>query len=77
MIKYSFCETLFSVSDTPWHIRRLTDAGRKLGGGTDTRALCGREVSWDLETQLTQHDLEKNCCPRCCVIYKEERLGGG
>ena len=36
---YSFCES--STGLGPWHIRRLTKAGRKPGGGIDTPSLCG------------------------------------
>jgi hypothetical protein len=50
-MEYSFCETATAGAKTPWHIRVLTAKGRKLGGGADTPALCGREVSWDLNAK--------------------------
>ena len=46
--KFSFCETAFATGTSPWHIRELSEAGRKLGGGADTPTLCGREAAWDL-----------------------------
>ena len=62
--KFSFCETAYATGTSPWHIRKLTDKGRKLGGGADTVALCGREVAWDLEVEVTQ-ELGDFVCSKC------------
>jgi len=65
--EYAFCESAWAGSRTPWHIRRLTDAGRKPGGGADTKALCGREVAWDLKADV---DLScDRCCRKCAEAY--------
>lgn len=45
---FAYCE---AVTATPWspnHIRKITSAGLKTGGGADTDALCGRALGWDL-----------------------------
>ena len=65
---FSFCETVTASGTTPWHIRKLTARGRKLTGGADTPALCGREVSWDLDVSITAHHLG-HCCPKCKEVY--------
>jgi hypothetical protein len=61
---HAFCESMYARSGAPWHLRKLTEAGRKPGGGADTPALCGRQVTWDLEVPITQHHLE-HACPEC------------
>jgi hypothetical protein len=80
MAEYSFCESVIGIG--PWHIRTLSDAGRKLSGGIDTPSLCGRVAptgkhtstgqaglgGWDLSVPLTQHHLG-HCCPRCAELY--------
>ena len=66
---YSFCESAWATSRTPWHIRELSAAGRKLGGGADTPAICGREVAWDLEVEITEHHLA-HCCQKCAERYR-------
>ena len=68
MLKYSFCESSHAGSFTPWHIRKLTKIGRKLGGGADTPALCGRKVAWDLS--WVPHNNLKSSCKKCVEIYK-------
>lgn len=66
-MSYSFCEAVTASGASPWHIRKLTQAGRKLGGGADTLALCGRKVSWDLSVPVP------NTAPEyMCVRCKEE-----
>ncbi len=68
----------------PWHIRRLSDAGLKLGGGIDTPSLCGRirplgdttggrrgGGGWDLEARITRPQLE-HCCSGCRTEYERE-----
>ena len=67
MTQYSLCETVTAGSKTPWHIRVLTKKGRKLGGGADSSALCGKKVSWDLESPVDKH--LDNCCGNCKEIY--------
>ena len=39
---HAFCETYHAPPLAPWHIRRLTEAGRRTGGGADSASLCGR-----------------------------------
>lgn len=72
---YSFCETATAGPMAPWHIRELTDKGRKLGGGADTPALCGRAVAWDLQVDMTLHHL-KHCCVQCKKQYDHEATKG-
>lgn len=61
---YSFCETVTSTGTTPWHIRPLTEKGKKLSGGADTVSLCGRKVAWGLESSV---DLKDARACRACV----------
>lgn len=67
--RYSFCESVTAGPSSPWHIRILTDKGQKLGGGADTKALCGREVCWDLKAVIDAHHLDKNTCKKCLEEY--------
>lgn len=39
---YAFCESVHAAPLAPWHIRKLSEAGLKTGGGIDTPSLCGR-----------------------------------
>lgn len=55
---YSFCESVYATGRSPWHIRRLTAVGKKLGGGVDLESLCGRIMCWDIEA---------NECVMSCV----------
>ena len=76
---FSFCEGVWATSGSPWHIRKLTDQGQKLGGGIDTPSLCGRvgppkTNGWDLEVELTEHHLEHNSCKICKEIYDGQSL---
>lgn len=48
---HAFCETI-AASTT--HIRVLSSAGPKYGGGADTRALCGAKASWDTKTPFSE-----------------------
>jgi len=73
--KYSFCEHAHATPWSKWHIRRLTAAGLKLGGGADTPALCGRTVAWDL-SQLATGRVDADhefVCGKCAEIYRSER----
>lgn len=76
MDKFSFCESVYAGPRTPWHVRKLTSQGRKLGGGADTAALCGQEVSWDLQVPICQHHLTTHTCSRCVTKYEEEAKRG-
>lgn len=68
--KYAFCETKHASSGSRWHIRKLTSAGRKQGGGADSRSLCGLEVSWDLRTPVTPEQVATACghCARGLAV---------
>lgn len=55
--QFSFCETVAATG--PWHIRLLTDAGKKLSGGADTPTLCGLEAAWDLSCEITEASLRE------------------
>ena len=47
--EYSYIEFVHATSTSPWHIRVLTDVGKKLGGGIDTPSLCGTKYNgWDM-----------------------------
>ncbi len=70
-VKYSFCESVHATPYSKWHIRRLTKLGRKLGGGADTLALCGRVIGWDLDVKLDFHHLAHNSCPSCVEEYEK------
>lgn len=73
---YSYCESVHATSTSPWHIRKLTEVGRKLSGGIDTPSLCGRVGKgwgWDLEVELNEFHLENVSCPKCVELYKQER----
>jgi hypothetical protein len=80
MTEYSFCESTLASSVSRWHIRKLSDKGRKLGGGIDTQSLCERLQpsgmghgfgGWDLSVELDEHGL-KGACPTCVEKYLEE-----
>ena len=75
--EYSFCESVHATSTSPWHIRPLTSAGRKLGGGIDTPSLCGVvRVGWDLKTPIDDVRL-RHCgvCKTCKAVYRERTEG--
>jgi hypothetical protein len=75
LARYSFCETLTAFV---WHIRRLTDAGQKFGGGADTESLCGADVRWDLQAPVTEiawrtgRRRRGGVCYLCWRKYKEK-----
>jgi hypothetical protein len=79
---YAFCESVTGIGR--WHIRKLSAAGLKLGGGIDTPTLCGRirpmgdegggrrgGGGWDLEARITKLQLEA-VCPDCRKEYERE-----
>lgn len=67
--QYSFCETVTATGSSPWHIRKLTKTGQKLGGGADTKSLCGLTVAWDLGVQLSTEHFG-HCCNSCVWHYE-------
>ena len=78
MLVYSFCEASWAGPLSPWHIRKLTSVGKKLGGGVDTNSLCGRINNgrgWDLSAEITDHHLDHSC-KDCVEIYKKESDNG-
>ncbi len=65
--KYSFCETIAAYV---WHIRPLTDAGKKLGGGADTLTLCGLKAAWDINTPVNVSIPLDGICFKCRQVYR-------
>ncbi len=65
---HAFCEADTAGPFSPWHIRLLTDAGLKLGGGADTESLCGRRVSWDRKIAISPR-LLREACLNCSRLY--------
>lgn len=51
------CETIAAITV---HIRRVTEAGPKYGGGADSLTLCGKKAAWD-----TKFDIEEARCMSC------------
>jgi len=76
LLDFAFCEYGNSIMGF-CHIRRLTEAGPKYGGGADTKALCGREVRWDLDTPITEERLihPGHVCQECAALYRQEVKG--
>ena len=72
--QYSVCEPETAGGASPWHIRKLTAAGRKLGGGADTKALCGRKVSWDINTPVHK-DAVRLACALCVAEFNKDSKG--
>lgn len=80
--KYAFCESVHAMPLGSWHIRRIGEAGLKLGGGIDTPSLCGKlrpfgdnsaerrgTGGWDLRVRILPRHLEaapKGERPICC-----------
>lgn len=72
--EFAFCESIHATSTSPWHIRKLTDKGLKLGGGADTKALCGREVAWDLEVEIKPSTpVRLDCCGQCADEFERNQ----
>lgn len=71
MPDYAYCETITAGSTTPWHVRELTAKGKRLSGGADTRALCGRQVSWDLNIDMEPNGADRRCCKLCLEILQQ------
>ena len=72
---HAFCESVHAQARSPWHIRMLTEAGPKFGGGADTKALCERVVAWDLNVDITEHHLGHSCT-QCVEIYRQQKEAG-
>jgi hypothetical protein len=62
---YAICET---VDDETLHVRELSPAGYKYGGGADTPALCSTVVTWDTRIHV---NLENITCAGCKVRFVE------
>lgn len=71
---YRFCEGAWVAACPPWHIRKISGAGEKLGGGADTPALCGLNLNrgWDLQVCITEGHLAHSC--EACVAELRKRL---
>jgi hypothetical protein len=68
---FSFCESVHARPRSLWHIRKLTEKGKKLGGGIDTPSLCERvKQGWDLEVDINEFHLENNTCKECLRVYR-------
>jgi hypothetical protein len=78
---YAFCESAMATANSRWHIRKVSEAGLKLGGGIDTPSLCNKvrptgdrtekivgAGGWDLGVRITLGHLH-TCCPECAIIY--------
>lgn len=65
-----YCEPVWASSLARWHIRRITETGLHTGGGADTKALCGLEVSWDIFPIATNPYALKSSCPECVAEYR-------
>lgn len=68
----SYCETIHASATTPWHLRILTGAGKKLGGGADTKSFCGLEVAWDLDVEISLPHNDRVC--QTCVAKAANHL---
>ncbi len=72
---FSFCETIHAMG--PWHIRRLSERGKKFSGGADTETLCGLRAAWDINCEISDASLNGNgdrvgrSCPSCKGKYLE------
>ena len=65
---FRFCEPSWVGGADPWHIREISQAGEKLGGGADTPAFCGLDLNggWDLRVKIAEGHLSHSC--RECVV---------
>lgn len=68
---FSYCESVHAWGTSPWHTRKLTEQGRKLGGGIDTTSLCGLVArGWDLAVEIPKKRARHDC-PRCRAVWEE------
>ena len=74
-MKFSFCESVHAGPLSLWHLRKLTEVGKKLGGGIDTPSLCGRvKRGWDLEVDINEFHIANNTCPDCRAEYRKQSI---
>lgn len=77
-MNYSFMEFVFASSISRWHIRKLTDKGKKFGGGIDTAPLCGQKHDdgklingWDVRADINDRRHDDHTCLGCLEKYNE------
>ena len=60
-----------ATSNSPWHIRQLTEAGKKMGGGIDTPSLCGRKQNgWDVNHRAPEQGIKPDfVCESCWAEF--------
>lgn len=74
---WSYCEPSVAGPLAPWCIRRLTEAGRKLGGGIDTPSLCGRvkpPYGWDIPVPVDVIEAFMRSRPPVCKRCLDEMV---
>jgi hypothetical protein len=71
--QYAYCETVTATAISKWHIRKLTEVGKKLSGGADTPALCGRKVCWDRALDIIDSDKDF-VCEKCFKEYLSRKV---
>lgn len=75
MKRYSFCESLWAGSQSPWHIRIVPEGAElKTGGGIQTGSLCGHVDAgkgWDLEIEVASWGPD-HVCKKCYEAFKAE-----
>lgn len=83
---YAYCEPALGPTFRTFHIRRLTDAGLKPGGGIDSPPLCGRELAgggWDIPEPVVLAQAAENAkrinpgggadtCSKCVAVLAGE-----
>ena len=74
---HAFCENVAAGSTSPWHIRTLTEEGKKTSGGADTPAMCGHVVHWDRQYPVSRAtvfllDKGQQVCQKCSTLYMED-----
>jgi hypothetical protein len=76
----SYCESVWAGPTSPNHIRVFAEQGLMAGGGANTPALCGSEVSWDLRAITNLAELEQRIanahetnrvCAKCTELAKD------
>ena len=69
---FSFVDNGVTINGS-YHLRELTSAGHKLGGGIDTPTLCGINNScyFDVTVPITATTL-KAACKTCSTFYYAE-----
>lgn len=85
LTKFSYCESVFATSASPWCIRELTADGQKLTGGIDTASLCGRVQpravppgmqkgfgGWDLAVPVDLGQYPGVVCKNCAAVLRQK-----